>query len=161
APVEKLPIGVRSAALNSDTLLPPLKPFVTRILWPSKAAWVGPFTPLPESVATTAPVAARTTVTVSRPRSSPELGAQMLVPSNAGNRGVAPTLTVCRIAPFWSSFSRVFASWSVTQMLEPSNRMPVGPEKPALTLVTGQGVVIPGVMIDTEPPEFAVQMRQA
>ena len=58
-PVEKTPIGVRSADFHSDTLLP--KKFVTRIRWPSKAAWVGLFSPLPESVATTAPVAARTT----------------------------------------------------------------------------------------------------
>jgi hypothetical protein len=36
APVEKVPIGVKFAAIHSDTLSP--NSFVTRIRWPSKAA---------------------------------------------------------------------------------------------------------------------------
>src|SRR5262249_47502335 len=112
-PVPKEPSVVRSAAFQSETLLP--ETFVTRTRCPSNAAVLGAFKPLPVSVASTVPLEARTIET--------ELeiwfGTQMLVPSKTGNCGTVPTVTVCRIAPAPSSFRSVPAL-SVTQMFAPS-----------------------------------------
>src|SRR5215470_7062477 len=91
------PIGDKSAAFHSETLFPLV--LVTRIRWPSKAAAVGPFSPLPESVASTAPVAARITVTVL----SAKFGTQMLVPSKIGLRGSARVVTDRVTAPLGSN----------------------------------------------------------
>ena len=55
------PSGAKSAARNSETLWP--NKLVTRIRCPSKAAEVGPFSPLPVRVANTTPSAGRTTLT--------------------------------------------------------------------------------------------------
>src|SRR4030095_9178521 len=74
------PRGVKSVAFHSETLL--LMMFVTSMRSPSNAELTGPDNPLPVSVASTAPVDARTTVTAFEP-----LGTQMFVPSKTGNRG--------------------------------------------------------------------------
>ena len=151
APVGKEPRGVRSAAFQRETLLP--AELVTRMRWPSKAAAEGPSNPLPVSVWMTAPVDARTTVTELGER----LGTQMFVPSKAGCSGrfdghgldAAGRISLKRPLPFRS----------VTQMLAPSKRMPIGLSKSPETVVTAHGVVAPGVTMDTEPDVFAVQMR--
>src|SRR5262249_43426395 len=153
APIPKAPSVVRSAAFQSETLLPIW--FVTRTRCPSNAAVVGKLKPLPVSVASTAPVEARTTET------APEYGTQMLVPSKTGNSGLKPMVTVCRMAPEPSSFRSVPAASSVTQTFAPSYRAPVKLRNPVVTVVTVQGSEAPGVTIETDPgtPEFAVHNR--
>src|SRR5262245_29098710 len=64
AEVEKEPMGVKSAAFQTETAV--LLPFVTRTLWPSNAACSGPFKPLPVRVARTRPLDARTTEELGR-----------------------------------------------------------------------------------------------
>src|SRR5262245_23400260 len=78
APTGKNPIGERSAAFQSHA--PWLKFSETRTRSPSKAAAQGPPSEGPVSVASTAPLEARTTLT-----EGPSLfGTQMLAPSKAG-----------------------------------------------------------------------------
>src|SRR5215471_8398707 len=113
-PVAKEPSVVRSAAFQSETLLPIW--FVTRMRCPSNAAVEGAFSPLPVRVASTAPLEARTTEN----EAEPPLGAQMFVPSKIGILGKVPTETVCGMAPEPSSFRRVPAVLSVTQTFAPS-----------------------------------------
>src|SRR5262249_39408715 len=102
APVEKVPRAVKSAAFQSETAGP--KELATRTRCPSNAAARGTFKPLPVSVASTAPLEARTTETELLSR----LAAQMFVPSKTGNCGPAPIVTVCRTAPEPSSLRRVW-----------------------------------------------------
>src|SRR5262249_41577655 len=121
---------------------------------PSKAAMRLAPKPLPISVVTTEPVEARTTVT----EGAATDGTQMFVPSKTGCTAPTATVTVCLIAPLESRRRRVPPP-SVTQVFVPSQRMPTGFEKPSVTVVTLHGSVAPGVTIDTDPPEFAVQIR--
>src|SRR5207244_3715673 len=108
--VENVPIGERSDAFHNETLLG----FATRMRSPSNAADDGPLNPLPVSVARTAPVDARTTVTVFEVK----LGTQMFVPSKAGYPAKAPVETVMSMLPPESSFLRVPPS--DIQMFAPS-----------------------------------------
>src|SRR2546426_1843782 len=100
-PVKKDPRGVKSADFQSETLSPPR--FETIARCPSNAIPMGPFKPLPVRVARISPVEARTTDT----EFDPEFGTQMFAPSKAGNRGFAPTATVCTMAAFASSLKRL------------------------------------------------------
>src|SRR6185369_4072183 len=97
APVLTKPSGVRSAAFHSETLF--ARGLVINIRSPSNAAVVGLSNPLPDSVASTTPVDARTTDTVFEP----VLGTQMLAPSNTGKDGPLPTATVWLTRPVGSS----------------------------------------------------------
>jgi hypothetical protein len=128
APVLTEPSGVRSAAFHSETLSP--KMLVTSIRSPSNAAACGPFNPLPVSVASTAPVDARTTYMPFEPS-----GTQMFVPSKTGNLGLLPRVTVWMMAPFESSLKRRPGTVppSVTQILAPSYRIPIGELNPDVT----------------------------
>src|SRR5215471_1087498 len=150
APVSREPIAVRSAAFHSASLWS--LPEETRTLRPSNAACWTLVSPLSVNVARTAPVEARTTHT------EPPPGAQMFVPSKAGQARPLPRVTVCRMAPLPSSLKSLCAPKSVTQTLAPSKSVPLGWEKPAVTVVTVQGGGPPGVMMETDPPELADQM---
>src|SRR5262245_50633100 len=99
-------------------------------------------------------VEARTTV-------APEtrLGTQVVAPSKAGWRGVAPAVTDISTAPLASSLSsRPGEATSVTQTLLPSKTAPFNC-RPMDTVVTVQGIVAPGVTIETVPLPLAVQIR--
>src|SRR5262245_27137358 len=90
APNPTYPIGVRSAALNNETPSWVNVESVIRILSPSKAAAIGWARPLPVSVARTAPVDARTTLT----ELGLKLGTHTAFPSKIGRLGAGPTVTV-------------------------------------------------------------------
>src|SRR5262249_18728987 len=111
-PVSKNPSGARSPALQTETPAP--SPFVTRTRSPSKAEAFMPSSPLPVSVARTAPLEARTTETEFALPS----GAQMFVPSKTGKATPAPTVTVWRTAPLESSLRSL--PLVRTHTLEPS-----------------------------------------
>ena len=83
APVEKEPMGVKSAAFQSETLSPP--GFVTRTRCPSRAAARRAFNPLPVSVWRTAPLEART----DRDRGRDVVGDPDVRPIEDGERGVS------------------------------------------------------------------------
>ena len=85
-PVLTEPSGLKSAAFQSETLVPCW--FVTSIRSPSNAAVIGPSRPLPVRLARTVPVDALTTVTESE-----SVTTQMFVPSKTGNCGLFPTIT--------------------------------------------------------------------
>src|SRR5262249_5161116 len=68
-------------------------------------------------------------------------------------RSVAPAALTFRAKPM--PFP---GEWSETQMLAPSNATPKLPKAPVVTVVTVHGID-PGVMIETEPLQFAVQIR--
>src|SRR6266508_3251275 len=125
APVEKDPSGLKSAALKSETVSAFL--LATRMRWPSNPTETGEVTPLPVSVASTAPVEARTTETLLELK----LGTQILVPSKAGFSAFDSTVTVWRTVPVASSFLILLGvPWaSVTQMFVPSNTTPAGKAK--------------------------------
>src|SRR6476469_4763043 len=146
-------MGARSAAFQRETAALPES--VTSTRCPSNAALRGAFSPFPVRVARTAPLEARTTDT----EESPEFGTQMLVPSKAGWSGDAPTVTVRTTAPAGSSFRSVPALKSVTQTFDPSKTAPSSRLNPAVTVVTVHGIVAPGVMRETVPDWFAVQIR--
>src|SRR5262249_62394005 len=117
-PARKDPIGVKSAAFQTESVSPVWPTIRTRL--PSKAAPVGAPRPLPVSVARTEPVEALTTVTDPDPR----LGTQLTAPSKAGSLGSPPAVTVCRIAPDGSSLQTFPAVESVTQTFAPSQSAP-------------------------------------
>ena len=88
-----------------------------RIRWPSNAAEVGPFRPLPLSVARTISLEADTTVTVL----DILLGTQMFEPSKMGSKGDSPTGIDLTTAPLvLSTFFSRLSPGSVTQMKSPS-----------------------------------------
>src|SRR6266508_4487304 len=102
--------------------------------------------PFPVSVARTTPLDARTTETDAESL----FGTQMLVPSNTGNDGLTPTVTVWRIAPPPSSLSSVLAAESVVQTFVPSKTTPTGAWNPAVTVETEKVPgTTPGVAIET------------
>src|SRR5262249_30286344 len=68
-------------------------------------------------------------------------------------------VTVWRIAPAASRRKILSATSSVTQTLLPSQRIPVGSEKEAATVVTLQGIVAAGVTIETDDARLADQIR--
>src|SRR5262249_37840361 len=141
--VERKPRGLKSAAFHRDTVLEML---VTRTRSPSKAVAIGLIIPLPVSVWRTSPEEARTIETLALPL----LGTQMFVPSKTGCFGEVPTGTVCAIPPAALSLKSEAALSSVTHTLAPSKRAPLGLVKPEVTVVTVQGMVAPGVTIETE-----------
>src|SRR6185295_7653002 len=118
-PVETVPIGVKSDAFHSETLLP-LR-FAVSIRSPSNATLIGPFRPLPVRVARTVPASDPVALTTTNAFEF-KLGTQMFVPSKAGYCGLAfaPIGIDRRIAPFESSFFRVCSPASVTHMFAPS-----------------------------------------
>src|SRR5262245_16993046 len=88
----------------------------------------------------------------------------MFSPSKTDRLGQAaePMVIVCRMAAFESSFKSVPAVKSVTHMFDPSKTGPPGSTNPTVAVVTVQGSVGPGVMIEIEPElkgPFAVQIR--
>src|SRR6266508_2510164 len=150
--VGKNPIGVRSAAFHKEN--PSGLELVTRMRSPSNAAPDENPRPLPVRICNTAPEKARTTTS-----EGPVPGTQMFVPSKTGWWGLLPTVTDCRIAPPLSSLRSLLAVESVIQMLAPSKSMPSGKVRPVVTVVAVQGIVGPGVTIETPPVLFAVQRR--
>src|SRR5262245_28193923 len=148
----KVPSGLKSAAFQSDTTSP--TPLVTRTRSPSNAAAKGRERPLPVSVARTAPVEARTTVTL---ETSSE-GTQMFAPSKTACSGCCPTVTVWRIAPEESSLRSAERPYATPHTFEPSKTAPFIEEKPPESVVTVHGSEAPGVTIETDGL-FIVQMR--
>ena len=112
-PVKNEPSGVRSAAFQSETLLPEL---VTRIRWPSKAAERGAQAVAgqrrQDGAAGRADDRDRGVECRWEPRCSRR--------RRPGTSDRDPTVTVWRTAPFESSFRSVLMAESVTQMFAPS-----------------------------------------
>src|SRR5262245_8386662 len=123
---------------------------------PSNAAAQG----APKATSTCATLAPSDARTTRSPSSG--LATRMWVPSKViGNDAPErwPTLTVWRTTPEASRRAIVQLPASEIQTSCPSNTIPDGTCKPSENVFTGQGAVVAGEMVETEPALFAVQSR--